>query len=481
MNVLLVNPPKHHQVWAGIPDIFNTPDIYLFPPLGIMSLSGYLKKYTDHQIFLMDCVAEDARPPAVAERAKEIGADVVGILTLTHNLADVAMILKEIKRTSPEIHTVIGGPHTYVYPRQAAAMEGVDTVVRGDGEETFTEWLSALSGEIDPSSVKGVLFKKNGEIIETPHREFISDLDSLPFPDRKSLLHHHYYTPAMRQSRGTTLITSRGCPHHCVFCSTHKNYRTRSPKNVVDEIEDCVENLGIKEILFIDDTFNSSPERVMRICEEITRRGIKFEWGFKAACNTVNAEMLEAARETGCTKIHYGVETATEEGLKYLGKKAGLEDTFRTFRLTKKAGIRAIAYMMVGCPFEKTVEDVLKIKDFIRKLDPDYVVHSLFSPYPDAPIFKKGVELGLWEADCWDKFMADPGPDYDLPTMWEEHLTREELVEVLKILHKDFYLSPGKIIRTLLTIKSMPELMRMISGGLSIIKLGKVRPNVRRI
>ncbi|MCL5035488.1 MAG: B12-binding domain-containing radical SAM protein [Chloroflexi bacterium] len=481
MKVLLVNPPKNHQVWAGIPDIFNTRDIYMFPPLGIMTVSAYLKKNTGHEIHLMDCFAENLRPPAVAEKAKEIGADVVGVLTLTHNLADVSMIMKEIKKTSPDIHTVIGGPHTYVYPHKAAAMEGVDSVVRGDGEETFMDWLSALSGEKDPSEVAGVLFKKDGEIIETPVRDPVHDLDSLPFPDRKSLIQHKYYTPAMRRDRGTTLITSRGCPHRCVFCSTHKNYRTRSPGNVVDEVEDCVENLGIKEILFIDDTFNSSPGRVIDICNEILKRKIKFEWGFKAACHTVTPEMLKLAREAGCTKIHYGVETATDEGLKYLNKKASMEDIFNAFEWTKKAKIRAIAYMMVGCPYEKSKDDVLKIKDFIRKLDPDYVVHSLFSPYPDAPIFKKGVELGLWEADCWDKFMDNPAVDYDLPTVWEEHLTKDELVDVMKILHQDFYLSPRKILKTLLTVKSIPELVRMAAGGMSIIKLKSVRPDVRRI
>ncbi|MCD6309285.1 MAG: cobalamin-dependent protein, partial [Candidatus Eremiobacteraeota bacterium] len=218
MKILLVNPSKYHQVWAGIPDIFNTPDIYLFPPLGIMTLSAYLKKYSEHEIHLMDCVAEKARPSAVAERANEIGADVVGILTLTHNLVDVAMILKEIKKSSPGIHTVIGGPHTYVYPRASMEIPGVDAVVRGDGEETFTEWLSALSGEKDLSDVRGILYKHGNQIIENPPREPLADLNSLPFPDRKSLIHHRYFTPAMRRPKGTTLITSRGCPNRCVFC-----------------------------------------------------------------------------------------------------------------------------------------------------------------------------------------------------------------------------------------------------------------------
>lgn len=481
MKVVLVNPPKIHQVWAGIPDLFNSQDIYLFPPLGIMYLSGYLKKYGSHQVELLDCVADRLTAPEAAQKIREMEPQAVGITTLTHNLADVFSLVQGIKELLPQTQVILGGPHTYVFPRRAAALKGVDAVIRGDGEETLLEWLNCLENRGDKSQVQGVLYREGNEIRENPPRPLSRDLDALPFPDRRALLDKPYFTPAIRSGTCATLISARGCPFRCVFCSTHKTFRQRSASNIVDEILEVVEDLGIKEIYFIDDTFNATPRRVMEICGEILKRGLKFSWGFKASPATVTLEMLKLAKEAGCTKVHYGVETGTQEGLRALGKKATLEQTFEAFKLTRKAGIRSIAYMMMGCPFEKTPQDILQLKDFVLKLNPDYVVHSIFSPYPDAPIFQEGVEKGIYPPDCWDKFIDNPTEKYDLPTCWEEHLNKAQLVEVLKELHRGFYFNPRIVLRTLFSVKTPQELKRILLGGLSLLRFEALNPRDRRI
>jgi len=481
MKVVLINPPKVHQVWAGIPDLFNTQDIYLFPPLGIMYLSAYLKKYSGHQVELLDCVADQLSSSQAAQKINEMKPDAVGITTLTHNLVDVFQLVQEIKALLPEIQVILGGPHTYVFPGQAVKLQGVDAVVKGEGEETLLEWLNCLESRGDKSQVAGVFYKENGEIRENLSRPMLEDLNLLPFPDRKALIDKPYFTPVIREATCATLISSRGCPFRCVFCSTHKTFRQRSPLNIVDEIEEVVGNLGIREIYFIDDTFNATPRRVMEIAQEILRRKLKFAWGFKASPATVTLEMLQMAKAAGCTKIHYGVETGTQEGLRALGKKATLAQTFSAFDLTRKAGIRSVAYMMMGCPFEKGKEQILKLKDFVLKLNPDFVVHSIFSPYPDAPVFQEGVEKGIFSADCWEKFIENPIRKYDLPTCWEEHLSKAELVDALKDLHRGFYFNPGIILRTLLSVKSVQELKRILLGGLSLLRFETLNPKDRRI
>lgn len=472
MKVLLVKPPKLNQVWVGIPDIFNAKDIYLYPPLCLMTLSGYLKpNYPQHQIELLDTVADGLSYTAAGARIGEINPGIIGIRALTHNLVDVVETIREARKACPKAHITLGGPHLRVYPDQAIGLPEVDSVVLGDGEVTIGELANALEEGKDLETVAGIYFKKDGQVIKNEPREPIHDLNTLPFPDRKALIDKPYFTPAMRKTKCTTLISSRGCPNRCSYCSTHKLYRNRTALNIVDEVEDCVSNLGIEEILFLDDTFNIENEKVMDVCREILKRKLKLEWGFKGACKNVTPELLGLAREAGCTKIHYGVETWSNEGLKAINKSVTIDEIMQAFKWTRKAGIRSIAFMMMACPFEKTKQDVLKAKDFIRKLDPDYVVYSAFSPYPDVPVFKEGVELGLWREDCWDEFLRNPKPGYDLPTFWNQYFTADDLIELFKELNRGFYYNPRTVMRSISNLRSMAELQRLVRGGLTLLKM----------
>lgn len=482
MKILLINPSKQHQVWAGVPDIFNSKDIYLFPPLGILYLASGVQAFAPgHEVRVLDCVADTYSYPQLQEHIRQLKPEVVGVMAVTHNLVDVKYTVQAARAALPQCHIIVGGPHCWVYPESVIAWDEVDAVLEGEGEHALGEWLNALEAGTGLDKVPGWRFKHKGEVVVNPKRESWHDLDALPFPARSLLRDKPYFTPAMRSRRATTLITSRGCPYRCVFCSTHKEFRSRSAANIVDELEACQQELGIEEVHFIDDTFNINSQRVIEVAQEILRRKLKLQWGFKGSCSSVTPEMLDIAREAGCTKIHYGVETHTPEGLKALNKRASMEQIKAAFALTRQAKIRAIAYLMLGCPHEHSREEVLGARSFIRELDPDYVVEAIFSPYPDAPIFAEGVKLGLWPADCWEKFMRDPTPDYQLPTVWNQYLSKEEILELLKELHRSFYFSPKVIWRTFSSIQTPTELKRIILGGLSLLRMEFLRPQARRI
>jgi len=208
---------------------------------------------------------------------------------------------------------------------------------------------------------------------------------------------------------------------------------------------------------------------------------VKICWGFKGSIANTTPEMLKAAKEAGCVKAHYGVETFTEEGLKSINKNATLEQIFQVFRWTREAGIKAVAYMIIGCPHEKSAAEILKVREFIRKLDPDFVVYSLYTPYPDAPIFAEGVKLGLWDENVWRKFMRDPVEEYDLPTVWSQYLTKDELLKLFKKVHRDFYYDPKVIMRTLGSVESLVDLVRLARGGMQLLRLEFLDARGRRI
>lgn len=482
MRICLVNPPKIHQVWAGVPDIFNGPDAYLFPPMGIMYLAGHLKAHTKHEVVQFDAVERGWSAEETGRQVAAVKPDVLGVTSNTHNLINVREVIEATRQLVPNVFVVIGGSHVTSFPEEAAQFPGADAAIRGDGEDPLTELLDHLQAGTDWRNIRNVSYlDKNGEPVVNEKTEPTKDLDRYPFPDRAGLSPDRYYTPGMKEARATTMMSSRGCPFNCTFCNVPHKYRTRSASNIVDEMEFCATHLGIKEFHFIDDIFNITVERVNEISNEILKRNLEVYWGYKAGVLAVDEEMLALSRKAGCIRVHYGVETWSDAGLVALQKKAREKDIHRAFRLTREAGLRAIAYMIAGCPHEQTPEDVLSAIPFVLSLKPDYVVFSLYTPYPDAPVFQEGVDKGLWDADCWKKFMVNPTREYDLPTVWNEHMDKETLVWLLKQVHNRFYFNPRVLVRTTLSMRTIPEAIRLVRGGLILLKLQFLRATTRRI
>lgn len=481
MKVFLVNPPRTYQVWAGVPDIFNGPDAYLFPPLGIMYLASYLRERTGHDVELLDCVERGYSAERAAKRIAAADPDLLGVSASTHNLVNVVEVIREAKKLLPDLFTIIGGSHVTSFPEEAARLPGIDAAVRGDGEEPLAALLDRLESGAAWRDLDNLCYMENGAPVLTGHEEPHSDLDRFPFPDRSLLPLNRYYTPGMKAANATTIITSRGCPYRCTFCSVPHNYRARSAANIADELEYCSRELGIREFHFIDDIFNITPERVIEVSETILERNLDIYWGFKAGCTSVTKKMLAAAKRAGCIRLHFGVETWSDKGLEMMGKKARLADIRAAFKKTGEAGIRAIAYLIIGCPHEKTAADVERVVPFVKSLRPDYAVFSLYTPYPDTPSFEEGVNKGLWKTDCWTRFMRNPRRDFDLPTIWDEFIDRKTQVALLKKVHNRFYFSPPYMARTLLSMRTAAELKRLVQGGLILLKLQSLKAFSRRI
>jgi len=481
MKLLLLKPPKEYQVWAGVPDVFNDQRAHVYPPMGIMQLSAYLKANTPHDIHMLDAVPHFWTTEETARRAAALKPDVIGMTATSHGVLSVAMMARALKAAAPDTRILLGGPFVSAFPEYALAVPEIDVAVHGDGEEPTRALLDVLADGADPVDVPGVLWRRDGEVVDNGPAEPFKDLDALPLPDREGLPNDKYYTPSNAYGMTSTVMGSRGCPNRCVFCDVPHRFRARSPAHVVDELEECVNRYGIEEVHFIDDIFNISTQRVVAIAEEILRRNVTIKWGFKASCRQVDREMLRIARRAGCFRLHYGVETHSNAGLEALQKDLTLDRIFEVFAMTREEGLVSIAYMMIGCPHEASAEDIRQVKPFIRKLDPDYVVYSLFTPYPDTRIFQTGAELGLWAPDVWTDFLRDPRPGVKLPTMWTQYMDEPTLLELFKDVNRAFYFSPRVVYRTLRGLRSPSHLARVARGGLSVAKLQLIRPGSRRI
>ena len=194
----------------------------------------------------------------------------------------------------------------------------------------------------------------------------------------------------------TTIFTSRGCPFKCAFCDRPhlgKRFRKRSAINVVDELESCVK-IGISEFLFYDDTFSIDKERVIEICKEIKKRGLKIGWDIRTRIDTVDAEIIQQLKSAGCQGIHYGIEAGTSKVLRNLKKGINIEQAKVVFKKTKKYGVRVLAYFMIGNPGE-TAEDIEITFQVMKDLNPDYVHLTILTPFPGTEIYSNALERGV--------------------------------------------------------------------------------------
>ena len=192
------------------------------------------------------------------------------------------------------------------------------------------------------------------------------------------------------------MVTSRGCPYRCTFCNTPRHrYRVQSPERVCDEIESCIK-LGIREIYFVDDTFNITNQRVHDLCDEIIRRGLKFSWTVRFRVKGVDRPLLLKMKEAGCSRIQLGVEQGTEEGLLRLKKDVTSKEIEQAFRLCREVGMNTVVYFMIGTPVERTRQDVLDTIEYSIRLKPDFVMYNILTPFQGPHCMTKDFEMGCW-------------------------------------------------------------------------------------
>ena len=470
MKILLINPPTFNMLPTMLPRSVDEARGYN-PPLGLLYLAAYLQKNSEHQVEILDCQVEELNYKQIKEKIKENAPDAIGLTTMTFTLIDVLNIVKIAKKINPEIKTILGGPHIDIYPEETINQPGVDYLVLGEGEKPLKGLLDNINSLNNLRQVKGVVFKDNNKIVNTGRAELNQDLDSLPFPARRLTPYQKYSSVLSKVSPVTTMFTSRGCPYKCLFCDRPhlgKFFRARSAKNVVDEMEEC-QKMGIKEILIYDDTFTVKRQRVIDICLEIQKRNLKIDWDVRARVDTVDKELLEIMKDSGCQRIHYGVEAGTQKILNVLRKGITLEQVEKAFKLSRKIGLETLAYFMIGSPTE-TKEDILETIKFAKKINPDFTHITITTPFPATDLYRMGLEQKIWPNDHWQKFAERPRADF-LPPVWEKNLNKEELVSLNQKAYRAFYFRPKYLLKRLFKLTSLEELKRKSKAAWGMLKI----------
>jgi anaerobic magnesium-protoporphyrin IX monomethyl ester cyclase len=467
LRILLVNPRSDHLIQTELPGHVGK-ELGHFPPLGLLYLAGYVRANSDHDVSLYDLPAEDATLDDLASRLKNERPDLVGISGITHNLASVKAVADTVKRTDAGIKVCFGGPHIAQFPAESIGLDTIDYTVSGEGEIPFLALLNALEKQESLEHIPALSYKQSGKTVVADTPAVTTDIENLPLPARDLVNPKNYFYILGKKATFATVLSSRGCPFKCTFCATTRGgYRTRSAKSVVDEMEECLA-MGAEEIHFIDDTFNIRQERLADVSREILARNLKVRWAFRARADGINEEGMALASRAGCIRFHLGVEAGTEEGLKALKKGITLDQVNTAVGLARKYGIVSAAYFIIGCSYERSREDVLRTIEFAVRLNPDFAMFNILAIYPGTEIFDEAVSRGLLDEGFWRQFARNPDPGFVIP-LWEEHLNRHQLDQLVKHAYRRFYFRPGPIWREVRSLTSLTEFKRKAGAALSIL------------
>ncbi len=465
MRVMLIRPPAKHTVESEVPEAVSAENLS-YPPLALMAIATFLKEKSRHEVCIIDAQLDNTPYEDLERQIRDWKPDVVGVTAFTVQLVDVHETVKTARRAGAR-YVVVGGPHVSDFPRECVGLPGVDAVVKGEGQKPMLDLCDLWERGESPRGLPGVMAHPDDPVPEQDVY-FSNSLDDYPLTDRTLVDYRRYYDVMGRGGIFTTMISSRGCPYRCTFCNTPRHrYRVMSPSRACDEIEACIK-LGISEIYFVDDTFNITNARVIELCDEIIKRGLKFSWTVRFRVKGATRELLQKMKAAGCQRIQFGVEQGTEEGLLRLKKDVTVREIESAFRLCREVGINTVAYFMIGTPTERSRDDVMDTIDYSINLDPDFVMFNVLTPFPGTTLYDEGLRDGVLDLDPWLKFMREPRADFKAQ-VWDEHFTRAELREMLNTAYRRFYWRPKFVARNLTQIRNPQDFLRKATAGVRML------------
>ncbi len=406
-------------------------------PFALLGL-GYLAAVLEKNNFKVDVIDCQVQKLSLEEFKTEIAKrqpDVVGVTSSTLTYQSGLKLIKAAKGVCPKAITLAGGPHVTFWDNNALEeCPDLDIVIRKEGENTIVDLVQKIKAGKSYDNVLGITYRKDGKIVRTPDRPYIEDLDSLPFPARHlwPMEKFNEYEDVMY------LAMSRGCVYWCEFCCTvrmhGRQYRMRSAKNVVDELEVLYKNYGKNKFTFCDDAFTVDKEKVKDICNEIHKRNLKIEWNCGTRVDMLTKDLLVIMKEAGCVSVWFGVESGTQQMLDAMKKGITPELTIEVLGWVREVGLKPVPNVILGFPGEtkKTAWDTIK---FIEKVAPDAVgFYNVATPFPGTPLYDLVKEKGWLRVKDFDKY------DTTRPTFETPQLRMKELGKLREGAFHHYYL-----------------------------------------
>ncbi|MCL4558063.1 MAG: B12-binding domain-containing radical SAM protein [Deltaproteobacteria bacterium] len=444
MNVLLVQPPAYLSKFRELGQK------QLSANIGLAYIASYIRG-KGIKVSIYDANVSEFRVSDFKDVVLEKRPDIVGISAFTTQISDAGYIAELIKSIDRGIVTVIGGAHASAIPEQTLEEFGsFDFAVVGEGEETFYELILYLSGK-GAFDDRGLCYREDGHIKRGGSRPLIEDIDNIPMP-AFDLFPLEHYKPQYSHNRGLSLplLTTRGCPYGCTFCSgpIGRKIRFRSTGGIIDELKALVSGYRPHQILIADDTFTVNKPHVIELCNRIAQEGIGREVEFicETRVDLVDTDILESMKRAGFRSVSFGIESGDDSILERAMKKITREEARSAVTAASRAGLEVDGNFILGLPYDSR-ETIMKTIDFACSLPLDYASFFLLVPYPgtEAARMAENNEGGLiLLTRDWTRYGKQTGGVLALSGMSYNRLKVYQLYAYFR-----FYLYPRRFLNIL--------------------------------
>lgn len=458
-SIVLISPPVKLSSWEATLGS-------RLPPLGLLSLASYLKRQ-NISVSILDATNININYQGILAYLKKSSPNFVGISSTTPMISYAHDLAKAVKSSFPGILVIIGGPHISALPEDTLRRySAFDVGVIGEGEETL---LDIIQNNGASRVIPGIIFRDGEKIIKTPYREYIKNLDILPFPAYNLLdKFPDYYKPTPNNYLKLPIIpivTSRGCPFKCTFCTQSvfgSRYRSHSIEYLISHLEYLKRIYDVREVCFYDDLFLLDESKLYKFLEAKDRKQLDFSWSCEGRVGQFSQEMLRDMRKGECWQISYGVESGSQTMLDYFNKNIKVSQIKETFEQTKRAGIMTRAYLIVGAPPEDK-STLNETKRMISNVKPDEIHISFFTPFPGSKSYEDII--GNAKVDGFE------GMDQYSDRYTTENISKEELVSFMNATYRGFYLRPSKLCKYFLMLFNRHKTVHLIRSFMGFMRL----------
>jgi radical SAM superfamily enzyme YgiQ (UPF0313 family) len=363
-----------------------------------------------HEVQILDLLLSRTTSEKIERRMARFRPELVGITSVTLNHHIASFVAEVVRKCDERVPIAMGGPHvSFEIEGSFRDLPALDFIGIGEGEQTMLELARALEGSLDLRDVRSLALRDGERVVRTPPRPPESQLDRLPAPARDLAPITRY----LAFDAPASIVTSRGCPYSCAFCSapawTGRRVRYRTPGPCVDEIED-LGRLGFREVAIEDELFTLNRKHLLAICGELIRRDTGIHWNAFSRVDTITPEIVETMARAGCQAICFGVESGSQEILDLVNKKSDLQKVREAMRMTQAAGVSAIGSFIIGLPGE-TEETLRKTLEFAQELHEEFgslCGFHVLAPFPGSEVRERATDYGLEIlTNDWSKYDAN--------------------------------------------------------------------------
>lgn len=421
-----------------------------------MALTAAVLREVDMDVRLVDCSVEDVDHEALKEAIASWKPDLVVINTGTPSIESDIAIASLAKEASPDARTMAIGIHPSALPEDCFGFDSnLDMLVRGEPEYTIRDTALAIESSAGLDGIAGLSFISNGQIKHNEDREFIDNLDELPFPAWDLIDINNYCLPFSGHPF-LLVATARGCPYGCTMCVNKAYYgakqRRRSPSKVVDEMEWVIEEFGVKDFLFWTESFTTDQNYAIETAEEIMRRNMDVRWVCNSRVDTISPKLLKTIKKAGCWMIGYGIESGTQEVLDSMRKGTSIADAVVAVRMAHEFGLQVTGHCILGFPGE-TKETMRSTVEFTKFLKLDYAQFYCAVAAPGSKLFDHCNEMGWIDKTDWKYF------EQNYSVITTPQLDSADVMKARDQAYREFYRQPYVILNTLKQVRSARDIL----------------------